>query len=166
MPIFSLKYFGHSLELSLQRFLDGYRTPQLDFSFQPGTASWIPGGIGVNESQESHFLILGVKQLSHFESDLGSIAVTTDEVGALRLQAPYLLKVMDCALCNSATGLPIIPPSRCLETVEWLLWSQMGRQLLKSEDLAAMGVHAEERRIESLRLDRHQRRPRRRPFSL
>src|SRR5215469_3579942 len=99
--------------------------------------------IGIEQSQESYCLPLGLELLRYFEGYRPTSAVSSEEVRPFGLKIPYSFKIKSCHVLNPRKegSLPVY--SLRLQTIERLLGAQVVRQSAIAEDTASRPVNTE-----------------------
>gem|GEM_PF-4680703 len=95
--------------------------------------------------------------LCYFKGDQGTEGMPPQQIGALRVQRPNGLEVVGRCVFNTGEWWGHSAKAQCLQGIKRLFSSQMTRQVMKIDHIAAGTGHTEEGPFGALWLDRYQR---------
>src|ERR1700741_1020770 len=115
--------------------------------------------VSVEQGQEGNLLSGRVKLPRHFVSDETTERETTEQVWTNRLHFSHGLDITSRHLLNLRIFLSNFVQRRRLQTIKRLIVAEVAGQKIVIIDISSKGMHAEETRFRSQRLNRNQRRP-------
>jgi hypothetical protein len=144
------------VDQELMEFLD--QTTGLSQGGRMGRCLMTTGSMRTNQCQQRHTLPLYMELLRHLEGHITAKAKPSEKIRTFGLKLPDFVEIVRCHLLHGCVpGLLAI----CLEPIQGLIPTEVECQVPEIDDMAIVGMDAEERRPETARLNCYQRGPRR-----